>query len=618
MSITRALWLIAVLLLVGCGGPQAPRLLVSEASNGLRVRTEPPMALQELQLVGGDGVVLQRWRDLPAQADGWLLTVAGNREGPSAERLVAFVSGGPRLESEVARTGEQPPVAVRMGGFGSTPIKLPFETGGEVVLALSPGAQLLLEAELVVDTPGDLHLRFGPSLASKRHTWPVFPDDRWEVRLTPATPRATKLVDVDLSHQRLNGTVWVKFSPQDGEPSTWFLETRVEEVPADFAAGHLRVEAIQFPAPRPGAPPQPNSGIINIPNPTWNRVASWLGLPQQHLRRGVPVDDLLVAVSSSYPRELPLAVRASVYPAGEDEPAPAFAPEGWRAGSSQPQVSRLVNLRKGTTEIRLPVYARPGVAPGEYELQVSGAVLGSDEDAFARTETIRVQASSSTISAALLGTCVLSALTVLTLGLGYKRLMAAATPRELMLIALIAALWVGGGLALRLMNISLSVLLGPFNVFIGELATEIWTYVCLMVLLVLRPRPGTFALAYSTHFLLAGLLAGELQPVGLLIAGSTIGLTEALCYLTGLTSGARLLDRYPRAPVLVGLVAAVALGVADAVATYVQLAIAVGFYRIMYAPWYVAAMVGVTGFGYTAIGVLMGLPLAVELRKIDA
>lgn len=621
MSITR--WMLALMvlctLLSACRGP-VPTVQAELVDNQLFVRATPASSIASVVLITSMGQSLQQWNDLPPNPPPLTIDLRDaefERFADRRLRVVVRFDDGRRVVTDVHVTQAPPgptlPVEVTLSVLGSS-TKLHLEHEQALELHVPAGtSQLILEASLTGDEAGTVEFdafpqEFGTGLSPYGH---------WEAALTPANPRATKVFDADF-HSPRRDHVQVFFRRAGNHELLARSTLHVELVDPAVIAQFIEAGTLEFPAPQPGSPSQLNRATITIPNELWNRVASFLGLPQQRIWAGIPVDEALLMVENGLPGDASLALTASVYPIGGTVPSSAFAPEGWLPENGSPQVSRLVNLTPGWAGVRIPVYARPDIEPGTYELRVSGAILGSGKPIFERTLPIQVLATSATTSATLLAAFLIALITLVVFALNYRRLMDAATPRELMLIALIAALWVGGGVVLRLINVGLSVLLGPFNVFIGEFGTEIWTHVCLMVLLTLRPKPGTFALAYGTHFILAGLLAGELQPVGLLIAGSTIGLTEAVCYLAGITSNARLLDRFPRHPVLVMLVAGVALGLADAAATGIQLAIAMGFYRLMYADWYVVAMIAVTGFTYSAIGVCVGLPLAVELRKIDA
>jgi hypothetical protein len=56
---------------------------------------------------------------------------------------------------------------------------------------------------------------------------------------------------------------------------------------------------------------------------------------------------------------------------------------------------------------------------------------------------------------------------------------------------------------------------------------------------------------------------------------------------------------------------------AEAASLFTSLALYGVFYRLFYARWYIALQVCVTGFAYSALGVRLGRPLGLSLRKVQ-
>jgi hypothetical protein len=109
---------------------------------------------------------------------------------------------------------------------------------------------------------------------------------------------------------------------------------------------------------------------------------------------------------------------------------------------------------------------------------------------------------------------------------------------------------------------------------------------------------------------MGGILFGSFGLTDVVFVGSAIAFKEILLLAFGVT---RFRDR-PDPPRIVPMM--IALGLADAAATFTGLALYGVFYRLFYADWYIVMNVVVTGFLYTAAGVWLGRGLGRSLRKV--
>ena len=198
------------------------------------------------------------------------------------------------------------------------------------------------------------------------------------------------------------------------------------------------------------------------------------------------------------------------------------------------------------------------------------------------------------------------------LGLSYlianwEQLIAKLSNKNLILISFFGAIIFGFVNLPSTFLISLSnFLLGPFSFLITAFFNEILYFTLLVALLTIVPQKGTIILVSSVRFLLNGILLGAMSPIILInlfvsVTGLEIGF---------LLAGKDLTSR------LNCLILAILFGISDALSTWVDFQIGITFYRLFYADWYIWLMVGLGGFLYTFIGVLLGAQLGRHLQKV--
>ncbi len=205
---------------------------------------------------------------------------------------------------------------------------------------------------------------------------------------------------------------------------------------------------------------------------------------------------------------------------------------------------------------------------------------------------------------------------VVAIGVGYSLFLLVAIKgyfsrfnvRSLVLISLMGAVGFGldflGGLASNV----LYALLGPFNILVGGLITEISHYLVLSAILYLIPRPGTVTLSGLVTYLMGGILMGGFGVTDAVFVGSRLAYQEGLLFLVGAT-------RASGPPSRIRL--ALSLSLADALSTASSLVLHATFYRLFFPPWYIGLAVVVKGFFYTFLGVSLGVPFGKVLRRIE-
>ncbi|MEO7993438.1 MAG: hypothetical protein ABI743_03490 [bacterium] len=624
MSCTRIfLALLGMLLLlatVACGTGTKPSVAASLDETGLHLQATPPAAIASLSLTRPDGTPVQEWNDLPESSQAIQLPVALT---PGAQYHVVVIFAGNRGQQSLdlaAPKASSTPIEVSLQLIGSEseiPLVPPSDPGPSLDLPVGIN-QVFLHVTLKQATPGTVSLMLPDNLMSD----------------TTGARSVVKKITLNLPSERYSETLPIRVRPEGGtlnmvvqfEPDTgvgmreWTIAVPLVPLDPERLARLIKPSGLTYPATPPGAPPSPlASGTILLPNAFWNKVAHAMGLPIQIHSADAPIGSSVLLIENGTDQPVTLAVSGTVYEPGSDTRAESFAPASWRAaGNDGPQVSVLTTLKPGVNRCELPLYVRPGVIPGSYDLRVTGTILGRSEPLFTIGMPLQVRQTSRAVAATLCLATVLSLISLAVLMRTYPTLIASFTPRQLMTLATLGALLTGGGFLTATLNLILATVLGPLNVFVGEFLTEYWAAFCTLLIVLLLPRPGAFTFTYLVSYLLRALLAGQLQIADILIVGSTIGITESLLWLVGATRWHDP-DRWWRTRSwLAGGLVALALGIAGASLTWLQLSTAMGLYRLMYSPWYLVATVAITGFCFTFLGTMLALPLSLELRRIHA
>lgn len=615
MSCISRLYAAIVLTLALCAGcSKAPPPAIDAAldESGLHLKLNPPAALDALELRTGDGIVVQSWQKLPKQ--GSLDLPVRVRRGHRYE-LQAVVRGValPLIQLSLPRPSETP-VKLTLQRFGDPDVQVLIPNGAEQPrISLPQGeSRILLEMTHESDSAGTATLIFPASLQATDH------GDRSKVKPILFEWRGQSTSEnfpIVLRDKPLTLPLVVRYEPQEGPGMReWALEITFEPLDPETVAGWLSIPRIVVPAPPPGGPPQPAvSGVVRLPDPWWNQLSRLLGLPVMKLHPDTPYAHIGVTLANSGHRPVPAVVDLLINSREDAAPARDFAPAEWRASSgSGPQVRRLVTVPPGESQVLLPLYVRPEVRAGTYQMNLEVWLLGSSVLLAQSAEPLHLRTPLPAVTLTLLIT-VLVALITLPLAVHCLPVMLTSLePRQIMFCALLAALLFCGHTVMGALNQFLTIFLGPFNIFAGELFNEVWTAGCMVCLLGLIPRPGVFALLYLIQALMRGLLWGQLGLADLLITGSAIGLAEGLLFVSGYTRPVA--RSWPLT--LQGAALLLALAMADALSTWIQLAMGMGLYRLHYAAWYLGAAVLLTGFVYTALGAWWTWPLVRQLRRL--
>ena len=297
------------------------------------------------------------------------------------------------------------------------------------------------------------------------------------------------------------------------------------------------------------------------------------------------------------------------------------------------------SLPPGTlSAIPLPIYFNPlSARAGEYRREIEVKIWGSQTTVLREERPLHIVVPN---RQALL----ITALAVLASSIGlaavlryHRRIFALFTTKQLIVIALFGAtvfvcVIIPSTLFLNLIR----ALLGPVSVVLTGLMNETLYYALLTALLIYingapkienvvivndndelrgemhqhqfspsnalrETKMGVILLASAVRLLLGAITFGMFTPMEIVYTGTSVLLLE---------TGYRLVQRR-------GLLAwAVAFGIGDALAVYVDFQLSIVFYRLFYADWYIVLRIFVEGFAYTFIGVLLGGRLGRGLWRV--
>ena len=109
--------------------------------------------------------------------------------------------------------------------------------------------------------------------------------------------------------------------------------------------------------------------------------------------------------------------------------------------------------------------------------------------------------------------------------------------------------------------------------------------------------------------MLNGIMFGHFTPISILSCCVNIVILESLLNFSGFYGKKDLTTKYM-------LAISVALGIADACITFINLEQLMFFYRLYYADWYLALYMIINGFLYSSIGAWCGFKTGSKLRQV--
>lgn len=403
----------------------------------------------------------------------------------------------------------------------------------------------------------------------------------------------------------------------DGATST----LRPAPVSLAEAQAALRLERVVFPAEVSGEPdPGRPTGRITLPSPGWERMlrSSALGVRGRAYER--PWAQLAVTVRNTDERPINAVVTLAIGD-WDGTPAPAFEPVLRRFQGETREVTSLLRVpARGTATAMLPLFVHDDRLPlgaSEWTRAIEVTAVGADEPLLRDVAPLYVSRGSSVRALGFAAVVLTTVGGLLLLALRLGPWLRESRTSDLITIALFANLIFCASAASHLLGLGAASILGPFSPLLTGLIHDAMKYALLATLVTLLPRPGVVAIAMLVHFLMSGLALSGFHPTDPLIVGSAVLWLEGGLWVTGITrGGGRDWRDDPRALRFLRLVAA--FGTASVAAGAVALVSAAVLYRLYFAGWYVAMMLALPGFLYTAIACWIATGFAASLRRIEA
>jgi len=389
-------------------------------------------------------------------------------------------------------------------------------------------------------------------------------------------------------------------------------------VGAAQARSLLHLDSVVFPADEFGLPETARPvGRVTLPARWWRALLRKTGVGYRAQDAYGPWSFQAAHLSNRSAAALNVVVTSRILdPSGHV--APAFQPRLRDRQGDTGEVSGLLRVPPGATALaRLPFYVDADAlpeGPSEWVHEIRVTPLGSSEVLWAQRGRIQVQRGSTWVSLGfvlgLLGGLI-GMFVVLT---RTKTWLSDLRTVDLVTVAVFATLSFLISGATALVSAATSALLGPFEVFVTNLADDVLRYALLATLVTLLPRPGVATLSVLLTWLMRGVALGSFSPTDALTIGTQVFWLEGGLWLFGITRSAAWLDE--SAP-LRWLRLGSAFSVSSVMTSLTGLAMAMVLYRLYYAPWYVAAVIAGPGFLYVWLACGLGTRFAHSLRRVE-
>ncbi len=351
---------------------------------------------------------------------------------------------------------------------------------------------------------------------------------------------------------------------------------------------------------------------INMPNPFWNKVMPWFGVKPKSINFWEPFTHQTLVIRNKNDYPITLLFSSMVLDINTDKQSSYFQSPSIEATGGTDQIISYIQIKaQSKSYCVLPVYVAKDTPAGTYNRRVTITPLGSNRVIKTLESPINVIRSNPLFTAWMALTTILSLLWGGIIFIFYRKLIRSLGVRNMVLLSLLGSmkfcLQFAGGLVSNVLH----AFLGPFNILVGGLLTEVMTYLVITAIIFLVPRVGAMTLAGMVSYLMSGILFGSFTLTNFIMIINTIAFREILLYIFGITRG----NSWHKNPKIIPLM--LALGIADAASGFTSLTLNTFFYRMFYAEWYIFLQVIVTGFCYTALGVYLGKSLGLSLRKVQ-
>jgi len=583
-------WAALVFVLLGaCGSEreEVPPRLTEDA-----VVFEVPEGLSRVVVEDAQGLPVAS-RRLPAPVEALELPLPPDVVGTLTVRTTT--ADGVEATHQLEREAPASPVRVEL----EAPVgqrRVAVEDGLELELALVDGVAVQVGIVLTARTATTVRWSLGSQSGER-----TLRSGERLVELVQISSEDTLLVEADETQTR------VRLSP------------RTQSL--DEARANVELVGVVLPALPSGEPDIALPvGRVTLAAPWWRELLGRLGLGTRARDGWTAWSQQALTLRNHGDQDVNLVIQATVH---EDDGriSEAFVPTLRDGRDEGGRVRALLRVPAGEeATASLPFYvdeaALAAVDVGErsWERRLEITPLGSDQALYVETRPLYVSRGSTALSVGLLAALLSAALGCGLLVRRGPRWLREAATSELMTISLFGAMMFLLGAVGQLLTLSVAALLGPFATLLTGLLDDTFRYVLFATLITLLPRPGTAALAVVTSWLLSGFGLGNFGPVDLLFVGSRVFWMETALWLGGVTRGRAWLSQGPWAR---WLRLALAFGCASLLANGTGLILHMTLYRLFYADWYIALLLGGPGFLYVALACAVAVPFADSLRRVQ-
>ncbi len=342
-----------------------------------------------------------------------------------------------------------------------------------------------------------------------------------------------------------------------------------------------------------------------VPNPFWEKLAYHLGIKAKGFSRYEPFAYQCLVLKNRLSVPLTFLIKGAFLEPGAQKIVRGFYPPRFFSHGQFREPLVLVRLpARGRAKAVLPIFVSQEISSGEYLARVEIYAFGAKKPLLVREKRFGVVRGSPIVSEALLLILIFGGSYTIFLLLRIKYWLEKFPLRELTLLALTGAVGFGLDFLGGLLSNVLYAFLGPFNILVGGLITEIAHYLVLTAVLWLLPRPAVVTISGIITYFMGCILFGGFRFTDPFFLGARLLVLEVFVYLANKA-------RY-RAKALI-----FALAVADALNTAISLLLHMAFYRLFFPSWYIWLSVLVKGFLYTLLGAFLGVQTGKLLQKVE-
>ena len=582
--------MILTLLALACQQPEASLddLAVSATPTGVSVRASA--GVERVTVTDALGVPLLT-RRLPEPLPEVALQIAWPESGDYA----VLVSGGGEERSLVLSVDARPLAVSVEAPVGQD--RRPVGEGESVGVTLIDGAPVTVAVSATAVAAGEGAITVGDEVAASR--------------VLRAGERLVATASLD-------GPTSV--TARVGEDTLGFVITPTS-VTLEEARRRLQIADVAFPSDSGGRPDVGRpEGRVTLPGAWWRAVLQRTGMGSRARDPTVPWGWYGVTLENSGAEPVNVALQLLI----TDEagaPAAAFRPRVRDTDDRSGVVRALLRIpANGAAVGALPLYVDEALltadaaAERRWTASLTVLPLGGDVPLATWEAPLYASRGSAAASGGLALALAAGLAGVLMLARMAPRWLSTARTSDLTTIALFGALSFMVSTIGRLLGAGVAAALGPFSVLLTALVDDVLRYALMATLLTLLPRPGTATLVTLTGWLLTGLTTGGFGPSEVLYVTGRVAVLEAALWAVGVTRSTGWVDDGPWGR---WLRLAAGFGAASLITGVTGIAVSVVLYRLFYADWFIALLLGGPGFLYVLAACGLAVPFADSLRKVQ-